>query len=182
MANPSNIPKTSRDVRKTNGSILFFDRSGPTGSNTFEAKAYIDGDLSGNFGAKAEKIRVYVRGVQIATRTGNNPQLEGSMSTPLFQFTNGSQDVLLDVCDGTGNIGATWTKHTETVDQWNVGMRITKDGGTDAANHSVTVPAVIIEWDFAEADNGEDVISLSWSCEDYATYEAGGIYGKSGPT
>jgi len=184
MANPSYTPKTGRDITNTNGSLLFFDNSGPAGANTFQARAYTNSDLSANLGAKAEAIRTILRGKQISRRKGNNPQIEITFTIPLFQFTNGSQDVLLDVLDGTGNINGSWTKHTSSCEEWNTGLQIIKDGVTqgDSDNHKIVLPAMVYEWTWAENDNAEDVISVTATCEDWHTFDTDTAnFGKFGP-
>lgn len=186
MANPSYMPKTGRDssAGATNGSILFFDVGGPAGLNTFEARAYIHSDLALNLGAKPEPVRVYVRGQQISRRNGNDPQLEITFTMPMFQFTNSAQDVILDVMDGTGNINGSWTKHTASCEPWNVGIQIVIEGTdlADAADHKIVLPAMVCDYTWAQNDNGEDVISVTATCEDYNTWKTDAVYGTFGPT
>lgn len=167
MANPSDIPKVPRD-----GSVLFYDNGGASGSNTFTA-SYINGDFSGNLGAKAEEIDLFVRGKWKGTRKGNDPILEGSFTLPLMQFTNEGQDVILDVLDGRGNIvraaGSNWTKYTTKIEEWNVGMRFLIEGtdNGDSVDHYVDLPGVQFTWEFGESDGAIDSINVTWRFKDY---------------
>jgi hypothetical protein len=170
VANPSVTPKVGRD-----GTVKFYDNAGAGGANTFTA-SFIRGDFSANAGAKAEAIDIFVRGIWKGRRRGNNPIHEGSFSLPLVQFTNGTNDVILDVLDGTGAIGLDWTKHTASIEEWNVGMLITIEGTDhgDAADHTLDFQGVVLTWDLAESPNGETSINVSWSAPNFATHQKGG--------
>lgn len=171
MANPSNIPKVGRD-----GTVLFYDNSGAAGANTFTA-SYVRGDVSVNAGAKAEFIDVFVRGKWKATRKGNDPIYEGSFSMPLLQFTNGTNEVIVDVLDNTGAVNGVWVKHLSTIEHWNVGMRFTVEGTDhgDAADHYIDFSGCILTWEVGESPNGETSINVTFRSPDYDNFS------KSGP-
>jgi hypothetical protein len=164
MANPSVTPKTGRDV-----TFIFYDVGGVGGANTFAAAGQINGDMSTEHGAKPERIHIIVRGKWKSSRKGNDPIVGGSMSLPLLQFTNGSQDVLLDVIDGTGNIGSTWTKYSSKIEEWNVGMRVIFEGTDhgDGAHHYKDYPGVIFTWGDSEAENSATSVNIAWECPDF---------------
>jgi len=170
MANPSETPKVGRD-----GTVTFYDNAGFGGANTFTA-TYIRGDVSLNFGAKAEMIHIFVRGDHKSTRKGNDPIIEGSFSAPLIQFTNGSNEVLADVLDGTGAINGAWTKQSAKVEHWNVGIRFQWDGTShgDAANHYLDLKGCVCTWEIGESVNGEASINVSFTSPRFREMTKGG--------
>jgi hypothetical protein len=170
MANPSNVFKTYKD-----GTVTFFDVGGFAGSKTF-GPVCMSGDLSANAGAKADPIINYCRGAITGQRRGNDPVFEISFTAPLYQFTNGSQDALTDVLDGTGNIGSTWTKANTAFEDWNFGVRFAVEGTdhSDAADHYLEWATCIATWDIAESEGDKTMITVNLKCYGGQT--------KGGPT
>tara|TARA_R100000808_G_C2079345_1_gene103800 strand:+ start:21 stop:566 length:546 start_codon:yes stop_codon:yes gene_type:complete len=175
MANPSNIVKSGRDAL-----VRFFDVGGYGGANVYDAVAasacYINGDISGNLGAKPEMLDQYVRGKWLGTRKGNDPIIEITFSFPLFQFLNSTHPVLIDVMDGSGFIGSTWTKFDPRIEHWNTGFRWTISNSNDAAVHYYDFPGTVWTWDSAETENGLDIITATGRVADFRAIT------KSGPT
>lgn len=170
MANPSVTPKVGRD-----GTVLFYDNAGVGGANTFTAQ-FVRGDVSVNAGAKAEMIHSFVRGVHKFTRKGNDPIYEGSFSLPLVQFTNGTNEVLIDVLDNTGAINGVWAAESTNIEHWNVGIRLTIEGTDhgDAADHYIDFQGCICTWEIAESPNGETSINVSFTSPRFTEYTKGG--------
>lgn len=133
MANPSTFHKDHGD-----GSVLFFDNAGPAGANTFSATDVRA--ISVDVVDRGEPVVIRVRKVVKTVRDGDDPIYEISFQVPVAQFTNGSQDVLLDVLTGEGNISGSWTKDWSQIEGWNFGMRLTVEGTThgDGADHTLT--------------------------------------------
>lgn len=176
MANPSNQAKVPK-----NGFVKFFDAVGPSGSNTFGGRgvSYSGAkvrEVSVNAGAKPDPIVVRIRGEIVFVGEGDDPVFEITFSVPLYQFTNGSQDVMLDVFDGTGNIGSTWTKDRDWISFWNTGAQFLADGTgvSDAADHTLTYRGVVWTYELGETANGESAINVTGTSYDYRNFSKGG--------
>ena len=176
MANPSNRPKVPRD-----GSFLFFDQGGPTGPNTFggPTATYCGARVregTFNAGAKEEQIVIRTRGKVCGVRKGDDPVYEITFDTPLYQFTNGTNDVLLDVLDGTGAIDGVWTAEDDTIEHWNIGVQFSAEGTDqgDDADHTCTFYGCVAEWTVTENENAETIVSITIQSYDFDSFTKGG--------
>lgn len=166
MANPSTFNKTQRD-----GVLTLFDSSGFGGANSLDVEARA---VSAPVRHIAEPVVTMIRGAIDTVRRGNDQPMEITFEVPLRQFTNGSQEVLVDALFGTGAC-AGWTKQDSNIEQFNLGVRLTIEGTThaDTADHYIQwlgcVPSM------PELTEGEEsVLSITLTCYRPSTVTQGG--------
>ena len=117
----------------------------------------IEGD--GNFtstSGKAEHVVVYDRGAIVGRRKTNDGIVTGSFSVNMRQFTDGTEDTIIDVIENTGNWSAavTTTGPEFDVEGETKTMTYTSEGTDhgDSADHVQTFERVVFDWDYAEGD------------------------------
>lgn len=151
MANPSTFPKVPRD-----GQVQIV-----TVESTYTLD-YENGDTSAGQRIP-DRIVIRDRGTIVAVRKGDDNVPSITMTVSALQFTNGSNDVLLDAMEFTGNLSSD-TNQTEVPSDFNiVDILITIEGtANDGIDHTVRYNNCIGLWSWSEG--APNTYSLTFEC------------------
>ncbi|KKM72900.1 hypothetical protein LCGC14_1415870 [marine sediment metagenome] len=151
MANPSTFPKVPED-----GSVQII---------TVESTHTVDfenGDTAANQKIN-DRIVVYDRNDIVAVRKGRANVPNVTMTVHLLQFTNGSNDVLLDALEFTGNFSGDTNQPEIPSDFAIVDLLFTLEGtAQDGVDHTVRYNNCVGLWNWSEAE--PDTINLTFEC------------------
>ncbi len=146
----SQVLKTARD-----GQLTIIDG---TGSPNTLVVAFEDGDFSFS-DDKAERIVMRDRGAIVGLRKGDDSVPSFSFSVYMREFMDSSAVTIIDVIEGTGGASGWLTTGVAGFEQtlFNIEMEVEGTAHGDAGDHQLTMTRCFLNWDFAEAKEGNKI-------------------------
>lgn len=146
----SQVLKTARD-----GQLTIIDG---TGSPNTLVVAFEDGDFSFS-DDKAERIVMRDRGAIVGLRKGDDSVPSFSFSVYMREFMDSSAVTIIDVIEGTNGASGWLTTGVAGFEQtlFNIEMEVEGTAHGDAGDHQLTMTRCFLNWDFAEAKEGNKI-------------------------
>lgn len=131
-----------------------------------------EGDGNFSFDApKADAVVIYDRGAISGVRRGNDPVPTFSFTVNHRAFSDGSENVLLDMIDRRGGMSGTTSTGTSQFSDFalfNVTLTVEGTDHGDSADHTAVFTRCILHWSFAEGSPNQ--VTINGSCYGGITY------------
>jgi hypothetical protein len=146
----SQVLKTARD-----GQLTIIDG---TGSPNTLIVQFEDGDFSFS-DDKAERIVMRDRGAIVGLRKGDDSVPSFSFSVYMREFMDSSAVTIIDVIEGTNGASGWLTTGVAGFEQtlFDIEMEVEGTAHGDAGDHQLTMTRCFLNWDFAEAKEGNKI-------------------------